>query len=260
MRVLVSVGLPLVLVSCLVIPLGGGGGVVVSGGGVSGGAGEGASVESEQQVRARLKTLQAHILEGTKQLRSVPCSAGECFRQEDVRKLVSDIRSELKEAFPEDAAALYEAIDAVIVEEVRRLGPPQPLTAIHPVRLQESTGALGYAAAAVAAMLNGMAEGVQRFLSYDDLALDLYVQSSPAYADFVIQMRDNLQTRRGTHTNGKIPNVWRGKYTAVIKKNEYKDGGMAGGVLLDLFSDGRTGIACTLRGKNETGESVCTRY
>lgn len=208
--------------------------------------------DAQQQVRGQLGVLRQQILLLPKTVPRVPCRPGKCYLESDVARMVGRIRSSLPNVFPEEAIGLREAVDAAILKEVARLGPPQELSTIQPVRLQEEGSARGYSATAVEAMLQRMAELIEGYRK-GKLALDVTVRSNPPNADFMIQIRDNELSRRTARTNKKLENVWRGVYRATVQKSGFKEAVME----LDLLNEGPTRISCTLIRTNDAGTSEC---
>lgn len=211
-------------------------------------------VTSEQQVRANLSSLKSGIGAAALQLRRVQCPARDwCHEADEVAALLARIRGAVREAFPIEAVALRDSLDEVIVRETQRLGAPRRFDAIQQVRWERASGETGYAAASVRAAIERIVETIDTLLSYDRLALTIDVRSDPSAADFVIQIRENAESRRATRTNDRLANVWRGVYTATVRKQGFKDGVL----VLDLFNDSRSKVVCTLRPLGDAGESEC---
>jgi hypothetical protein len=98
---------------------------------------------------------------------------------------------------------------------------------------------------------------LQKLTHLDPLAVNLDISSEPKGADFAIQVGQNSDTNRGLNTNGQIPGVWRGLYTATIKMSGYKPRTFQ----LDLVDDSRGKLACILvPSDDQTGATTsCAR-
>lgn len=236
LRTILTAVMMLTFARCIVIPLGG------------------VHVQSqEQHVRANLGALKTWMLSRAAALPRVPCAAGECATAADVAALLSSVRSSTREIFPAAAVALREVVENEISVAAAQLGAPQPLDTITRVRWMAAPTSAGYPTAAVRVAIERIARAIERLLAYDRLALTVNVQSSPSAADVVLQIGNNVQSRRTMQTNDRLANVWRGIYTTTVRKPGFKDGVL----LLDLFNDGRTRLTCTLRREDDTTDSSC---
>jgi len=210
-----------------------------------------AVVALEAKVREGLKHARQKLATAPGRFRRSECGSGECVSARDVAKALDSVRKELRTSFPPDAAPLLDAVERQLAAEAATLGPPQPMEGIQPVK---SGGAqLGYDFASVSGTCNRLVAVIDRFLSINDLALTLNVQSDPKDADFMIEIPSNKNTRRRITTNNNMPNIWRGFYTATVKKRGFKD------VVtdVDLINGGPTAVTCTLVPQNAPDDSVC---
>lgn len=208
-------------------------------------------VDQQQQIRAGLTNARDWIATAPARLRRSECGGGECVAVRDVESVIDAARNTLRQAFPSDAVPLLDAIDRELVAEAETLGAPKPITG---VQAAKSGGPqLGYDAVAVVNAFRRMVGIIDRFLSINDLVLTLDVLSNPNDATFNMQIPTNESTQRGVTTNGKMPNVWRGFYTATVTKRGFKDAATK----VDLINGSPREVSCTLVPLSSPRDSVC---
>lgn len=208
--------------------------------------------ENERVVRDGLTRVHNEIANAPRRLHPVGCGSGRCYPVRDVAERIADIRHEVRNVFPEDAAALQDAVERELDAQASKLGPAEELT-IQRLRMHPDLATRGYAADAVTKVFREMAAAISRILSFNKLAVNLTIRSKPRDADFVIQIRDNEVTRRQVTTDNKLENVWRGVYTASIEKPGYKRAQET----VDLLNGSGRMISCTLRADGDAETSRC---
>lgn len=210
-----------------------------------------AVVAGVAEVRAGLRRAKEKLAAAPDRFTRSECGRGECVSARDVARALAAVHKELRKSFPKDAAPLLEAVEKQLDVEAATLGPPRRMDGIQPVKSGGSE--LGYDARTVDGAFSRMAAIVDHFLSINDLALTLNVQTDPKDADFTIQIPANNSTRRSINTDNQMPNVWRGVYTATVSKRGFKQYVTT----VDLINDGRTQVTCTLMPRSATADSVC---
>jgi hypothetical protein len=203
-------------------------------------------------VRGGLEFARRSIPAALAALHALRCGEARCYSSSEVARAVGKFREQVRVAIPPEAAALALAVDGDL-DRASQLGEPLPLNPIQPAQLRPDNAGSGYRSDAVAAAFNKLAEVIDRVLSHPSLAPTLTIRSSPVSAKFVMQAGSVEITQRSGVTDTKLPNVWRGRYSAEARKPGYKTGTMD----LDLMNDGRTRIFCELHSEQETKESFC---
>lgn len=208
--------------------------------------------EQEQRARTTLERTKQQAAMAARTLSAVKCESSRCYAAGEVASLVDALRERLRSDFPEEAEALRIAIENAIATELARLRP-KPRSAVQPVKLQAVPADAIYDADEVERVFARIAAAIDAILKLDKLALTLSVQSTPPEADFVIQIKDNVRSQRTITTNDQLPNVWRGVYTATVRKQGFRDAIYT----LDLINDSRTQVLCTLRPEGNGQASSC---
>jgi len=241
MRRLLSYGVLIVFSGCLVIP--GGSTVTITGADTT--------IETEQHVRGNLAQLRQFIATAAAKLTVGRCGARRCYSAASVDELFRAIESRARAAFPPDAAALHETLNASVAYAREELGRAAMQADFQKVTSPPRPSA--YDADIVDQALKTITDAIDHLLGFPKLALDVVVDSSPAQAAVDLQIGQNAQTHRGTQTNDHLANVWRGIYMATVKKNGYK----AVTKTVDLINDSRTHLRCTLATSNSNRDSTC---
>jgi len=206
-----------------------------------------------KRVRSGFVALQKSIRAGRASLPTARCGAETCYATRDVEAYFASILDAVAEIVPDAATPLRLGLQDAIRQEIASMGRTvQP--AILPVQYSDSVSVSPYSTRIVDAVVDRILAIVERVLSYDELALTLDVTSNPNGAQFAIQVANDATSLHTTRTNNKLPAVWRGVYSGLVTKAGYK----TGVVRLDLMSDGRKRVQCTLVPATATdGESFC---
>jgi hypothetical protein len=210
----------------------------------------------EAAVRTNLVKLRQLIVMASSKLKSFSCGSHRCYPGLQVQSMLVAVQRRAEAAFPPEAASLRDSLSAAIAFESEQLGPPKPIGAFRRVLWPPPPNDTAYDADAVDSAWQKILATLDRLLSYPQLALTITVQSTPPAATIDLQVGENTQTHRGgpdTRTDNELANVWRGIYTATIRKPGFKDATST----VDLINDNRTRISCTLVKSSSPGESLC---
>jgi len=211
------------------------------------------TTKADCDVRGGLEFARRSIPAALAALHALRCGEAHCYSSSEVARAVGKFREQVRLAIPPEAAALALAVDGDL-DRASQLGEPIPLNPIQPAQLRPDNAGTGYRSDAVAAAFDKLAEVIDRVLSHPSLSPTLTIRSRPVSVNFVIQVGGIETTKYKCVTNNKLPNVWRGRYSAEAQKAGYKTGTMD----LDLLDDGRTRIFCELYPEQETKkESFC---
>jgi len=205
----------------------------------------------EEKIRAALRAAKQRLTDGAKRLHAAECGTRTCYSAQEVSKLVDAARADLSKGIPKDAEALRVAVEDEIDAEMARL-QPRADGAIHLVRLQP-VAADGYDAASVNDAISRIVAAIDRILSYNKLALPLDVITVPTSAHFEMQIQANQRKLPAITTNERVPNVWRGIYTATVSKAGYKSTSRT----IDLINGSPTRVTCTLQPSGDRDDTVC---
>jgi len=221
-----------------------------------------------REIREKLSRARDSIPERREQLQITACSGEfvvrvslqellvKCYSANEIRRAVTQIRTEVASAFPEDALASRLSLDEEIAKIVDERIAPSSTDTNYLVSNPPPDRSPRYEATIVDAIFVAIRSRVDQLLSHDTLNPTIHVSSDPKGAHFSMQIGENRKTLREGDTNTEVPSVWRGHYTGCIQKRGYRD---AIGVSIDLMNDRRTAIQCHLVALAAAGseESVC---
>ncbi len=202
------------------------------------------------RVREKLTRVRNDIPRYAAELRPIQCGyAMQCYSVAQVRALVTRIRREVAAVFPREALASQLSLDAEIAEVSQTIARNHR-NAIHLVRndTRTASSAAEVDSGPVDALLRRVVAAIDRYLAHDVLNPTITVDSAPNEASFAMQIGTNTLSKRETTTNNKIKSVWRGRYTASVKRRGYH----ASTFSLDLMNDDRTRVGCTLVSAGDT--------